>query len=168
VEVETDLGTWFTYETPGHAPSHVCLYQPERRLLLSGDHLLGRVSLYYDVGWSPDPVGEFLSSLGVVEGLDARLCLPGHGRTFADVQAHIDANRALVGQRLERVEHALAPAPRTAFDALPEPLRGGGHAAQRELVADRRRGRTSATWRRGGRVALVAGADGAPDRWIAA
>jgi glyoxylase-like metal-dependent hydrolase (beta-lactamase superfamily II) len=98
----------------------VCLYQPERRLLVSGDHLLGRVSLYYDVGWSPDPVGEFLSSLGVVEGLDARLCLPGHGRTFADVQAHIDANRALVGQRLERVEHALAPAPRTAFDTLPE------------------------------------------------
>jgi hypothetical protein len=69
-----------------------------------------------------------------VEGLDARLCLPGHGRTFADVQAHIDANRALVRDRLERVEHAIAPAPRTAFDALPElygeavtrPTRAGG------------------------------------------
>ena len=63
VEIDTDLGTWRVYETPGHAPSHVCLFQPERRLLISGDHVLGRISLYYDYGWTPDPVGEFLSSL---------------------------------------------------------------------------------------------------------
>ena len=50
VEVETDLGAWQVYETPGHAPSHVVLHQPDRGLLLSGDHLLGRVSLYYDYG----------------------------------------------------------------------------------------------------------------------
>ncbi len=60
VEIETDLGAWRVYETPGHAPSHVCLFQPERRLLISGDHVLGRISLYYDYGWTPDPVGEFL------------------------------------------------------------------------------------------------------------
>jgi glyoxylase-like metal-dependent hydrolase (beta-lactamase superfamily II) len=46
VEVESDLGSWRVYETPGHATSHVVLHQPERRLLLSGDHLLGRVTLY--------------------------------------------------------------------------------------------------------------------------
>src|SRR5213075_862528 len=78
VEIETDVGTWQVYETPGHAPSHVCLHQRERRLLISGDHLLGRVSLYFDVGYTPDPVGEFLDSLDVVERLDARLALSGH------------------------------------------------------------------------------------------
>jgi glyoxylase-like metal-dependent hydrolase (beta-lactamase superfamily II) len=119
VEVATDLGTWTVHETPGHAPSHVCLFQAERRLLLSGDHLLGRVSLYYDFGWSPDPAGEFLRSLDVVEALDARLCLPCHGRTFADVQAHVDANRKLVHERLARVEEVLATGASTAFDALP-------------------------------------------------
>ncbi|HEY4093961.1 MAG TPA: MBL fold metallo-hydrolase, partial [Baekduia sp.] len=62
VEVRTDLGTWQVFETPGHAPSHVCLYQEDRRILISGDHLLGRVSLYYDYGYSPDPAGEFLHS----------------------------------------------------------------------------------------------------------
>ena len=41
VVVDTDLGPWEVHETPGHAPSHVCLHQPERRLLISGDHLLG-------------------------------------------------------------------------------------------------------------------------------
>ncbi len=104
-----DLGPWTVYETPGHAPSHVCLFQPERRLLISGDHLLGRISLYFDYGYSPDPVGEFLHSLDVVERLGARLCLPGHGRTFADVHAHIEGNRKLVHERLAPVSAALAP-----------------------------------------------------------
>ena len=66
VTIDSDLGPWQVYETPGHAPSHVCLFQPERRLLISGDHLLGRVSLYYDYGWTPDPAGEFLESLDKV------------------------------------------------------------------------------------------------------
>ena len=95
------------HETPGHAPSHVCLFQPERRLLISGDHLLGRISLYFDYGYSPDPVGEFLHSLDVVEELDARLCLAGHGRTFTDVHAHVDGNRELVAERLAATAAAL-------------------------------------------------------------
>jgi glyoxylase-like metal-dependent hydrolase (beta-lactamase superfamily II) len=111
--VSTDLGERQVIETPGHAPSHICLYQPERRLLISGDHLLGRVSLYFDVGYTPDPVGEFLASLDKVDGLDCRLALSGHGRPFTDVPGHIPANRALVAQRLEAVTAAL---PGTAYE----------------------------------------------------
>jgi glyoxylase-like metal-dependent hydrolase (beta-lactamase superfamily II) len=119
VVVETDLGPWHVYETPGHAPSHVCLFQPERRLLISGDHLLGRISLYYDYGWTPDPIAEFLSSLDVVEGLDARLCMSGHGRTFTDVGAHIEGNRALVAERLEATLGGLTSGPLSALEVVP-------------------------------------------------
>jgi glyoxylase-like metal-dependent hydrolase (beta-lactamase superfamily II) len=119
VTISTELGEWTVHETPGHAPSHVCLFQPERRLLISGDHLLGRISLYFDYGFSPDPVGEFMHSLDVVQDLNARLCLPGHGRTFADVQAHIEGNRTLVAQRLRRTLEVIAPEPLTAFEAAP-------------------------------------------------
>jgi glyoxylase-like metal-dependent hydrolase (beta-lactamase superfamily II) len=119
VTIDTDLGEWVTYETPGHAPSHVCLFQPEKRLLISGDHLLGRISLYFDYGYSPDPVGEFLGSLDVVQRLDARLCLPGHGRTFADVHAHIEGNRSLVDERLASVRAALDGRELTPFELVP-------------------------------------------------
>jgi glyoxylase-like metal-dependent hydrolase (beta-lactamase superfamily II) len=119
VVVNTDLGPWTVHETPGHAPSHVCLFQPERRLLISGDHLLGRISLFFDLGYSPDPVGEFLSSLAVVERLGARLCLPGHGRTFTDVRAHIDGNRELVAERLAKTLAAIAHEPLTVFETVP-------------------------------------------------
>ncbi|MGH2950213.1 MAG: MBL fold metallo-hydrolase, partial [Solirubrobacteraceae bacterium] len=116
VTVATDLGEWRVVETPGHAPSHVCLHHAERRLLLSGDHLLGRVSLYFDHGYTPDPVGEFLESLTKVERLDARLALSGHGRPFTDVAGHIAANRSLVAERLEAVRAALTGAPRTPYE----------------------------------------------------
>jgi glyoxylase-like metal-dependent hydrolase (beta-lactamase superfamily II) len=114
--VSTDLGEWNVVETPGHAPSHICLHQPERRVLISGDHLLGRVSLYFDAGFTPDPVGEFLDSLDKVERLDARLALSGHGRPFTDVPGHITANRELVAQRLGAVRNALADGPQTAYE----------------------------------------------------
>jgi glyoxylase-like metal-dependent hydrolase (beta-lactamase superfamily II) len=120
VEIETRLGRWSVHETPGHAPSHVSLFQAEHRLLISGDHLLGRVSLYFDYGWTPDPTAEFLNSLDTVERLGARLCLPGHGRPFADVQAHIEANRAEIRTRLGRVLGALGDGPLTAFELVSE------------------------------------------------
>jgi glyoxylase-like metal-dependent hydrolase (beta-lactamase superfamily II) len=119
-EVDTDLGAWQVIETPGHAPSHVCLYQPDKRMLISGDHLLGRVSLYYDYGWTPDPAGEFLRSLEAIEDLDARLALSGHGRTFTDISGHITANRLLVAERLEACLRVLRDCgPLTAYDAVP-------------------------------------------------
>jgi glyoxylase-like metal-dependent hydrolase (beta-lactamase superfamily II) len=121
VEIETDLGVWSVHETPGHAPSHVCLFQAERRLLISGDHVLGRISLFYDYGWTPDPVGEFLGSLDRVDELDARLALSGHGKPFVDVHGHIEGNRRLVHERLEATVRALdAPRPRTAVEIVPE------------------------------------------------
>jgi glyoxylase-like metal-dependent hydrolase (beta-lactamase superfamily II) len=122
VEVETDLGTWQVTETPGHAPSHVVLHQPERGLLLSGDHLLGRVSLFYDFGYTPDPAGEFLDSLDKAEKLNAQLCLAGHGRPFRNVKEKIQAFRSTVLDNIETVRRAISEEPRTAFEIVPKLL----------------------------------------------
>jgi glyoxylase-like metal-dependent hydrolase (beta-lactamase superfamily II) len=120
VEVETDLGRWQVYETPGHAPSHVCLHQPDRRLLISGDHLLCRISLYYDYGYTPDPAGEYLESLDVVDRLDSDLCLAGHARPFRDVSKKIEATRGTVLERIERVRACLDGVPKSPFEIVPE------------------------------------------------
>jgi glyoxylase-like metal-dependent hydrolase (beta-lactamase superfamily II) len=119
VTVDSDLGAWSAYETPGHAPSEVCLFQPERRVLISGDHLLGRISLYYDFGWSHDPIADYLTSLDVVEALDARLCLSGHGKPFTDVHAHVVATKQAVIDRLAATRAALDRRPRTALELIP-------------------------------------------------
>jgi glyoxylase-like metal-dependent hydrolase (beta-lactamase superfamily II) len=122
VEVETDLGTWQVVETPGHAPSHVVLHQPDRGMLLSGDHVLGRVSLYYDYGYTPDPAGEYLDSLAKAELLDASLCLAGHGRPFRNVNDKIAAFRQTVLDNIETVRRAVANGPKTPFEIVPDLL----------------------------------------------
>jgi glyoxylase-like metal-dependent hydrolase (beta-lactamase superfamily II) len=118
VEVETDLGAWQVYETPGHAPSHVVLHQPERKLMISGDHVLGRTVLFFDHGHTPDPVGEFLRSLETVEPLAVDLVLPGHGRTFREPQVKIEEARRQVGEMLAKVRASLADGERTAFEVV--------------------------------------------------
>ncbi len=118
VEVETDLGTWQVHETPGHAPSHVCLHQPERKLLISGDHLLGRTVLFFDHGHSPDPVGEFMRGLDEVEPLAVDLCLPGHGRPFRDPKAKIAEARRQLEELLGKTREALAEGEKTAFEIV--------------------------------------------------
>jgi len=121
VEVDTDLGRWQVYETPGHAPSHVVLHQPERRLMISGDHIIGRVSLYYDFGWTPDPAGEFLASLDTVEGLSTDLILPGHGKPVRDLPGLVRANREAVHERMGRVRDALSELDEpTPFEIVPK------------------------------------------------
>jgi glyoxylase-like metal-dependent hydrolase (beta-lactamase superfamily II) len=115
VEVETDLGAWQVYETPGHAPSHVVLHQPERKLMISGDHLLGRTVLFFDHGHSPDPVGEFLRGLDEIEPLAVDLVLPGHGRTFREPGAKIAEARRQVDEMLGRVRDALGEGEKTVF-----------------------------------------------------
>lgn len=139
VEVETDLGTWQVIETPGHAASHVVLHQPERRLLISGDHLLGRTVLFFDYGHSPDPVGEFCASLARVEPLEVDLVLPGHGRTFRDPEGKIAESRRQVNELLGKVREALGKGERTAFEIVedivgPEMVRSPASAWVLQIV----------------------------------
>ena len=133
VRVETDLGAWHVHETPGHAPSHVVLHQPETGMLISGDHLLGRVSLFFDYGHTPDPVAEFLLGLETVEALETTLCLAGHGRTFRDLPAKIAANRRELAEQLDRVREAFAAGPRTAFEIVAD-LIGADNLSQATTV----------------------------------
>ncbi len=116
LRIGSDLGDWEVYETPGHAASHVCLHQPEHRLLISGDHLLGRIVLWFDRGDTRDPVAEYLGSLDVVAGLQARLCLSGHGKPFLDVPGHIAQSRRAVHEQLELAMRALTDGPRSAME----------------------------------------------------
>lgn len=70
-------------ETPGHTRGHICLYEPEKRILISGDHILiditSNISLWSEEG---NPLEEYLKSLDKVYDLDVELVLPGHRSVF--------------------------------------------------------------------------------------
>jgi glyoxylase-like metal-dependent hydrolase (beta-lactamase superfamily II) len=112
----TALGDWHVVETPGHAPSHVCLHQPERRLLIVGDLLSRGFAPFFDYGFSDDPIAEYLASLDAVAELEVELVLPGHGAPLRDFGGLIAAHRAGVHDRLAAVRAGLAPGPATGYE----------------------------------------------------
>lgn len=78
--------------TPGHSPGHICLYDEERGVLLTGDHILPGISPHVGA-WSEadvDPLGKFLSSLRKVAALGAKSALPAHREPIADVNARVE------------------------------------------------------------------------------
>jgi len=68
---------WKVIHTPGHAQEAICLWQEEKRILISGDTLfensIGRTDLY-----SSDNE-KMLESLKKLDALGILLLLPGHG-----------------------------------------------------------------------------------------
>ena len=104
--------------TPGHTPGHLCFVETERRLLLSGDHVLPRitpnVSLLDEVGM--DPLGDFLRSLARVAQEDVDEVLPAHEHRFVGLQ---DRTAALIEhheERFDQVERIITGGASTAWD----------------------------------------------------
>jgi glyoxylase-like metal-dependent hydrolase (beta-lactamase superfamily II) len=103
--------------TPGHTPGHVCLYEPRRRLLLSGDHILSQTAP--NVSLQPffpdDLMGRYLASLRELADLPIELLLPGHGAPLADLAGLVDRLLAHQLQRRARLVELLDGAPQTAY-----------------------------------------------------
>ena len=110
----TDLGDWMVLETPGRTASQICLYQPDRRLLLSGNVVVDRVAPSFEFGSTADPVGEHLASLARIAELDVGLVLPGHGRPFCELGRRVAGHRAFLRQRLHVVRCVVARTPAAA------------------------------------------------------
>lgn len=114
--------SWQLIETAGHCRGHLCLWQPELSLLVSGDQVLPSISPNVSVLSSrpdDDPLRDFLASL---ERLDAcgpdTLVLPSHGRPFLGLQRRTADLRRHHHEQLD-VLRRLFTEPRTAAEALP-------------------------------------------------
>jgi glyoxylase-like metal-dependent hydrolase (beta-lactamase superfamily II) len=91
--------------TPGHSPGHLCFHEASNRLMLSGDHVLPRItpniSVHPQAG--PDPLGDFLASLDKVGAYDVDEVLPAHEHRFVDLQERVAQLRAHHRARFDEV-----------------------------------------------------------------
>jgi glyoxylase-like metal-dependent hydrolase (beta-lactamase superfamily II) len=98
--------------TPGHSPGHLCFHDEERGLMLTGDHVLPRITpniSAYDA--HSRPLAEYLRSLDVLRGIQPAEVLPAHEYRFADLDARLDSLAEHHAQRLEEVAQVLAASP---------------------------------------------------------
>ena len=102
--------------TPGHTQGHMVFHDADNALLFAGDHVLPTItpSIGFEPVLSPNPLGDFLSSLAVVRARpDARL-LPAHGPVTTSVHARVDE---LVAHHEHRLEQTLGAIDRGAVSA---------------------------------------------------
>lgn len=103
---------WQAVHTPGHTLDHLCLFDPDAGVLLSGDHVLPTITPHISgLGTGRDPLDSFLSSLDRVRALPGlRTVLPAHGHPFSDIEGRVDAIRRHHEERLGKLRRALAEA----------------------------------------------------------
>jgi glyoxylase-like metal-dependent hydrolase (beta-lactamase superfamily II) len=75
--------------TPGHTPGHLCIHDRDRDLLLTGDHLLPRISpnIGTHTATSGSPLTRYLESLDTTARFDSAEALPAHEYRFRGIGA---------------------------------------------------------------------------------
>lgn len=104
--------------TPGHSPGHLCFWEPANEVMLSGDHVLPRItpniSLHPQAG--NDPLGDFLRSLAKLKGFDPTEVLPAHEHRFVGLDGRLDELAAHHEQRFVEVIGAINDGVTSAWD----------------------------------------------------
>jgi glyoxylase-like metal-dependent hydrolase (beta-lactamase superfamily II) len=103
-------------ETPGHTMGHMCLYEPSKRILVSGDHILGDITPNIQ-SWSDEgnPLLKYLRSLDKVYELDVAVVLPGHRRIFKRCRERIQELKDHHQRRVDEILTILKKGSGTAY-----------------------------------------------------
>jgi len=85
--------SWRVLHTPGHAPGHVCLFEPTAGAVVVGDMVASEGTILIET--TDGDMAEYLGQLRRLEALGAKVALPAHGapipepgRLFAHYVAH--------------------------------------------------------------------------------
>jgi len=113
---------WSAIAGYGHAPEHMALYCDDKKVLISGDMVLPRISTNISV-FDYEPMGNplplYLNSLHAYDHLPAdTLVLPSHGRPFTGLHVRIGQQLTHHADRLAEVYEACV-VPQSTTDILP-------------------------------------------------
>ncbi|MGI8902610.1 MAG: MBL fold metallo-hydrolase [Solirubrobacteraceae bacterium] len=109
---------------PGHSPSDTTFWDPERRMLIAGDHLLAHISsnpiLSRPLADRPEQARptaliDYIASLRATRQLTGALVLPGHGDPIVDHAKLIDERFRMNARRAGKILALLDAEPLSAY-----------------------------------------------------
>jgi glyoxylase-like metal-dependent hydrolase (beta-lactamase superfamily II) len=111
------------HHRPGHSPSDTLFHDPDRQLLIAGDHLLPHISsnplMTRPLDGSrerPQSLVIYLESMRATRAMEVDLVLPGHGEPVTDHRALIDERFSMHERRAAKLERLIAERPRSAHE----------------------------------------------------
>ena len=104
--------------TPGHSRGHICLYEPENKLLFSGDHILPIITpnISFNLFSGPDPLTDFTQSLAYVNDRDVKKVFPAHEHIFDDLPARVQDILVHHDNRNAVIRNTIDDGPLTAYE----------------------------------------------------
>lgn len=107
-EIQLGQLTWQIHAAPGHDPHSLILFEPSNRILISADALWENgFGVVFQELEGEKAFDEVAQTLDLVERLNPRRVIPGHGRVFSDVAAALcRARRRLDGFIQDPLRHA--------------------------------------------------------------
>ncbi|MCX8171997.1 MAG: MBL fold metallo-hydrolase, partial [Archaeoglobaceae archaeon] len=103
--------------TPGHTPGHLCLYDEEKGILFSGDHILFDITpniTYWDS--MDNALERYLKSLEKIYELEVTITLPGHRSFHGNHRKRIEEIKQHHQKRLKETLDAVKNGSRTAWE----------------------------------------------------
>jgi len=102
--------------TSGHTEGHTCLFEPNKKMLISGDHLLGDITPSIQLRSADgNPLEKYLESLDKVYDLDIDLVLPGHRGPFRKCKERIRELKKHHQERADEVTSILEKGSQNAY-----------------------------------------------------
>jgi glyoxylase-like metal-dependent hydrolase (beta-lactamase superfamily II) len=91
--------------TPGHTPGHLCLHEETEDVLLTGDHVLPRITpnIAQVAPTDDPPLAAYLESLERVAGYDSAEALPAHEYRFSGLADRVRILRAHHDRRCQEI-----------------------------------------------------------------
>ncbi|MCX6006187.1 MAG: MBL fold metallo-hydrolase, partial [Chloroflexi bacterium] len=96
---------------------HMCLYEPNKKVLIAGDHILPTISPIISV-WANevDALGAYFDSLNKTAQLNMETVWPGHGEVFTGCNKRISQITSQLETRLAEVLNLLKQREQTAYE----------------------------------------------------
>ena len=85
---------WRIIHTPGHCPYHTVFLDEKEGILLSGDLFIGKAT-------SMGEIGDYLETLKLLDGIGAKIVLPGHGQPMTDLKEQVQVARKTITERID-------------------------------------------------------------------
>jgi glyoxylase-like metal-dependent hydrolase (beta-lactamase superfamily II) len=128
------------HHMPGHTPGLCCLYERQRKIFFSADHLLEKVSPNPIIELGPNgeeglfrPLLAYVRSVQRLRALEVDVILPGHGPPFGGHRQVIDALLEFYGKRQARILELIRASPRSGYEVT-QALFPGARAVDLFLV----------------------------------